>query len=67
MIIASAVRDTLEQNGTTEALGKAITAIARSLIIKARLPRDLWPKTIKVVVYILNRVLTRIRKEDDLK
>jgi len=50
---------TPNQNGTAEASGHAIIAMARSLLINGHLPRDLWPEAMKAAVYILNRVPTR--------
>lgn len=63
-IIDSSVIDNHNQNGTAEALGAAIIAMARSLIVGANLPRDLWPEAVKTAVWLLNRIPCKKRLEN---
>jgi hypothetical protein len=49
--------DTHDQNGRAERLGGVIMAKARSMRIRAKLPHDLWQKTVNTAVYLYNRTL----------
>lgn len=50
---------TQDQNGVPERSGGVITAMARTMIINARLPKNLWPEAYKCSVYLLNRTPKR--------
>ncbi|CBF74296.1 uncharacterized protein ANIA_04289 [Aspergillus nidulans FGSC A4] len=51
---------TPEQNGFAERSGGVLTSRARHMMIKARLPLDMWPVSMKAAAYILNRTLIRM-------
>ena len=54
-----------EQNGAIERAGKAISERARSLIIDAKIPKELWPEAYKAATYMLNRTPTQITNPDN--
>ena len=47
------------QNGMAERRNKTLKDMVRSMRSHAKLPKFLWIKTLKTVVYIVNRVLTK--------
>jgi hypothetical protein len=53
------VRYTPSQNGRTERAGGLLTLRARSFLLNANLPLDLWPEAYSTAAYILNRTPTR--------
>lgn len=56
--------DNYNQNGTVEALEAAIIAIARFLIVRANLPRDLWLEAAKAAVSLFNRIPCKKKLEN---
>jgi hypothetical protein len=54
-VIEESVPYTPEQNGAAERSGRMISERARSLILEARLPVELWPEFVQASVYLLNR------------
>jgi len=44
-----------EQNGSAERSGGVIVTKSRCIRIKASLPEDMWPETVKAAAYLLNR------------
>jgi hypothetical protein len=59
-IIHSAAH-TSNQNGKIERAGGVIIARSRSLIIHAKIPRELWPEAMQAAVYLINRTPVRDR------
>ncbi len=47
---------TLERNSIAERVNRTIVEGARSLLIQAGLPQNLWPYAMKHVVHVRNRV-----------
>jgi hypothetical protein len=59
-IIHSAAH-TSNQNGKIERARGVIIARSRSLIIHAKIPRELWPEAMQAAVYLINRTPVRDR------
>ena len=49
-----------DQNGVTERRNQTLMDMVRSMRSNTKLPQYLWTKTLKTVVYILNRVPTKV-------
>jgi hypothetical protein len=49
--------DTPAQNGASERAGRTLTTKARSMIIGANLPTNLWPEAYKAAGYLANRTV----------
>jgi hypothetical protein len=47
--------DTPEPNGGAERAGGRIKTMARTMLISARLPEDLWPEAVKTASYLHNK------------
>lgn len=54
-----------EQNDAIEQAGKAIIECSCSMIIDARLSKELWPEAYKAATYMINQTLTRIPNLDN--
>jgi hypothetical protein len=48
-----------QQNGTAERKNRTIMAMARSAMIQAQIPYELWPHAVKYAAYTLNRLPTK--------
>ena len=54
-IIKQSTSYTPDQNGPAERSGRAISERARTVVIEAKLPVDLWPEFVLLAVFLLNR------------
>jgi hypothetical protein len=54
-VIEQSTPDTPAQNGPAERSGRAISERARTAVIEAKLPVDLWPEFVLLAVFLLNR------------
>jgi len=50
----------LDQNGVAERRNQALLDMVRSMLSSSNLPKSLWTKALKMTVYILNRVPTKV-------
>ena len=49
-----------DQNGIAERRNQTLLDMVRSMLSNSKLPRFLWTEALKTVVYILNRVPTKV-------
>ena len=49
----------LDQNGVAKRRNRTLMDMVCSMLSSSKLPRSLWTKALKIVVYILNRVPTK--------
>ena len=52
--------DSLDQNGVAERRKRTLMDMVRSMSSNSKLPESLWTKALKMTMYILNRVPTKV-------
>ena len=50
----------LDQNGVAEKRNRTLLDMVQSMLSSSKLPEFMWTKALKMVAYILNRVLTKV-------
>ena len=56
----------LDQNGVAERRNRTLLDMVRSMLSNSKLPKFLWIEALKTIVYILNRVPTKVVQKHHL-